>query len=326
VTIADRSSAASLLGQDNQERPVNMQACKTVKTNSFGIYVLGLVGVGMAASVGTANAQLLNLTDQSASVLISADTQAGVFEWDVSGIDHLAKEWWWLQVGGSRFSVDALPVTSSQPAVNKAITTYTDAINGYTVEISYELTGSDFASGQSLLKEAVSIQNTSGSPLDISLFMYSDFDLGGNASGDTTSLFGVNDSDFIFGDTKGWTEASQRDGANSHGIIVNGFPLLGEVDIFANTLNKLNTSTDPLITDASLVLAPTFGSPTVSEFGPDGPADMTYAFQWDFNIAAGDGDGVGVDKSLDVTPIPEPATAALGLLALAALFRARRIG
>ena len=326
MTIADRSSAASLLGQDNQERPVNMQAYKTVKETSFGTYVLGLAGVGIAASIATTNAQLLNLTDESASVTIQADSQAGVFAWNVSGIDHLAKEWWWLQVGGNRFSVDALPVATSTPDLNKAITTYTDAANGYTVEISYELTGSDFASGQSLLKESVSIQNTSGSPLDISLFMYSDFDLGGTASGDTASLFGINDSDFIFGDTKGWVEASQTDGLNSHGIIVNGFPLLGELDIFANTLNKLNLTTDPLNADASIVLAPTAGNPTVSEFGPQGPADMTYAFQWDFNIAAGDGDGIGVDKSLDVTPIPEPATAALGLLALAALFRARRIG
>jgi len=273
----------------------------------------------MVALPGMALADVL-LATNSATVSISPDTQAGVYDWTVSGQNHLNREWWWVQVGGDRFSLDALTLSgSSMLAVNRAITTYTDAVNGYSISITYELTGSDFASGNSLLKESLSIQNTSGSPLDISLFMYSDFNMGGTATGDSASLFGLNDSHFIFGDTMGWFEAGQSDGSDIHHAIYNGKPLLAEIGSASDLFNKLDTTLDPLSSDVTAELPLTSGSTNLVEFGPFATNDVAYAIQWDFNIGAYGSDGLGVDKSLQVVPIPEPTTAALCLLGLAAL-------
>ena len=58
-----------------------------------------------------------------------------------------------------------------------------------------------------------------------------------------------------------------------------------------------------------------------------GPTDNpTWAFEWDFVIAAGSSVGISKDKYLQIQPIPEPSTAALaGFVALGALlWRARK--
>ena len=98
------------------EGPVDMQANTRTKLKSLGVGIVGCASLALFANTASANA-FVTLTDESASVTIDPDTQAGVFDWTVSGIDHLAKQWWWLQVGGQRFSVDALPLTGlSNPA------------------------------------------------------------------------------------------------------------------------------------------------------------------------------------------------------------------
>jgi len=300
-----------------------MHASKTYHLTNLKRSLLGCLGGALVATPAMADAPI-QLTDGSADVYISPDTASGVYDWVVSGQDHLEQEWWWLETGGVRLSLDELTLSgTSMPLANKAVTTYTNATVGYSVQVTYELTGGDFASGQSLLKEAVSIVNHTGSALEISLFLYSDFDLGGTAGDDEASLLGMNDDDFPFGTTVGWFQAYQSDSGNSQRTIINGKPLLGELGTGTSLVDKLNNTTLALDSSAGVVLPLTAGATELAEFGPVGPDDVAYAFQWDFNIANGDSAGVGVDKQLDVTPIPEPTTAVLGLLGLAALCRAR---
>lgn len=283
--------------------------------------LLACLGVGVFVLPSTA-VDPVQLTQGSSGVWIDPGTQAGVYDWIVSGQDHLEKQWWWVQVGGQRVSVDQLGALVVTPiSANKVLTTYTDALNQFSIQISYELTGSDFASGQSLLKESVSILNNSGSALNLSLFMFSDFDLGGTAPAEGVSLLGMNDSVFPFGSTVGWFEARQSEVGNSHAAIFNGKPLLGELGDSSVILNKLNATINPLASSAGMVLSPTVGATALSTFGPVTPADAAYAIQWDFNIAGGGTAGVGVDKRLVVTPIPEPGSVALSLLGVTALLR-----
>lgn len=296
-----------------------MKACKTTRVWELGTLCVVCFCVGVAFAPANGSAQLVTLIDGSSEAQILPDSQAGVFNWSVNGEDQLSQQWYWVQVNGQRFSIDALTLGSvSQPALNKSTLSYTDGANGYDLTASFELTG---AGVESLLKETVTIQNNSGSPLEISLVMYSDFDLNGTAGGDSASLFGLNDSDVIFGNTVGWAQAAQSDGIYEHTAIFNGWPLLGEVDFFANTLNKLNGGLDPLSLDAGSDLPATAGATSLSEYGPVGPGDVTYAIQWDFEIPAGDVAGIGIDKRL-VTP--EPGTAMLTFLGMLVLLRARR--
>ena len=289
-----------------------MQARKNAGLKGLGVLLIA------AALTLSASAQDVVLTDGGASARIAPSADAGVYVWEVGGRDHLASQQYYLTVNETRFSLGTLPSAVSQLAPNKADLTFTDAVNGFTVDVSFELTGAGL---QSLLKESVVINNVSGSDLDISLVMYSDFDLGGTASGDTASLWGMNDSTPPFDSTVGWERAVQTDGVFEHTAIFNKWPKIAELEPFANTVSKLLGGTDPLNLDASIDLPATVGATSLSEYGPDGPADLTYAVQWDFVIPDGDSNGVGVDKRL-VTP--EPGTIALSFLGLLVLLRARK--
>jgi hypothetical protein len=290
----------------------------TKRTDSRG-GAIAMTGCAALLAVATPTFAVGNvqLTDGASKALLDPATQAGVYDWVVGGQDQLQKQWWWLQTGGQRFSLDALgaPVVS-QPDVNRAILTYGGPGGAYSVQISYELKGTGLASGQALLKESVVIANTSGAPLNLSLFLYSDFNLGG-APDDSVSLFGMNDATPPFSSTVGWFEAQQSDALVSHGAIFNFRPLVGEIGLGSSILDKLNNTTSPLASNAGAVLAPTVGATGLSEFGPVGPGDVAYALQWNFTIATNNAAIVGVDKRVAV--IPEPAVATLGLLGLAGL-------
>ena len=265
----------------------------------------GILGAG--AAVLSSNAQIL-LTDGDASVNVDPNSQAGVYDWEVGGINHLAQQWLWYRVGNTaEASIDTLALSAITPTGTKQVQLdYSGA--GFDLEVNYSLTGGPAGSGVSDIAEQFTIVNTSESALDFHLFLYSDFNLAGTAPDDTVTS--VNWSPFPFS-APGYNSVVQVDGDNLQQTTFGTFPNRAEAEVAPLTLGKLNdgAATDLLNTGAGL--------------GPTGTNDMTYAFQWDLTIAAGSSKVIGVDKRLDVV-IPEPTTAALGLLALAALFQVRR--
>lgn len=284
--------------------------------------LLGFVGAGVVLSPTGALANDISLTSGNCVVRIDPVSQAGVYDWTCGPTDHLEKEWFWLQVNGQRFSVDALGAPSILNQTANAVTTlYTDLINHYSIEISYTLTGASGGGAEPLLKEAVTIYNNNGAALDISLFLYTDVNLGGVPGGQTASLHGLNDSS-IFGSNVGWFEASQTDGLSGHTAIFSGKPQLGELGVGTATLDKLNGSLLDLNADAGAVLSPTSGATGLQEYGPNGAGNATWAVQYDFLIQSGDSDGMGIDKRLQI--VPEPTAGILGLSGLAVLFYSRR--
>jgi hypothetical protein len=58
--------------------------------------------------------------------------------------------------------------------------------------------------------------------------------------------------------------------------------------------------------------------------GAVGPGDVTWAFQWDFQLAAGDSFIISKDKYLNVTIIPEPSTLGFVALGLAVVLLRKR--
>ncbi len=272
--------------------------------------VCGVMGVG--AAVLSSTAQVV-LTDGNSVVNLNPSAQAGVYDWFVDGQDYLAKQWLWYRVGSSaETSIDTLNLLGVIPTgTTQAKSSYAGL--GFNLEVTYSLLGGTAGSGVSELAEQIKIINNSGSSLDFHLFLYSDFELAGTAAGDTVTS--VNWSPFPIS-APGYSSATQVDGLDLQQTTFGTFANRAEATLLPTTLIHLNDAGPSTLLNSG------------ANFGPVGPGDMTYAFQWDLTIANGGSKTIGVNKRLDIVPIPEPTSIALAFLGLAGLgafgFRRRK--
>ncbi len=249
------------------------------------IVTLGLASASQAA---------YTLTDGNSSAGIDVESQAGMYDWYIDGVDQMSQQWFWYRVEGDtrEWSIDHIGTPSvSTLGTNFVSATYTQA-NQFSIRVDYLLRGGLPGSGASDVAETITINNTSNSALGIHFYQYTDFDLAGTPGNDVVQL-GKNLQNLF-------NEALQKDGALNIAETVTGPGAnSGEANFYANTLNSLN---DTSITNLS------------GAVGPLGPGDVTWAFQWDLNIPAGGSAIISKDKNLSV---PEPST--VGLMALGVL-------
>src|SRR5262252_2809974 len=185
-------------------------------------------------------AQIQNLVNNNSDAQVNPNSQQGMFNWFVDGQNQLFQQWFWYRVGtnGPEHSIDTISAPSIvRPDAKTAYFTYGGAANGYSVEVDYVLTGQAPGSGQASVAESIKIHNFAANPtniLDFHFFQYSDFDLGNTIIDDSVQL-----GKDAFGK---FNEALQREGGfalTSETDVTPGADH-GEVNTFANTLNKLN--------------------------------------------------------------------------------------
>jgi hypothetical protein len=249
-----------------------------------------------------AQAVTMTLTDLNSTVSIDPSSQSGMSNWTVNGINQLNQQWFWFRTGitGQESSIDALPLvgatasnTNLNPGNDKLVIRYGTA-STFFIDVTYTLNGTP--SSGSDMGEQIAITNNSGSPLDFHFFQYSDFDLAGTASGDTVTLDNAN----TVRQFKGSSVIAET--------VVTPPPNHYELALFDATRVRLNDANPTTLSD---------GATTV------GPGDVTWAFEWDPTIAAGQSFQINKDKNL---AIPEPGTLSLisaGLATLAFLRRRR---
>jgi hypothetical protein len=253
----------------------------------------------MAAAGSTASAQLL-LQDLNSSADFSLNTQAGQHSWRVDGIEHMFQQWFWTRADGDQFerSLDALAlvgvqVTDTNPFVDPRPDTF-DALYRdprFDVELNVTLRGGTAGSNRSDLGEQIRITNTTNTFLPFHFFQYVDLDLNNSIADTVVQITGGNtarQADGIFGVSE---------------TVVTPMPSHYETNFYPITLGSLNDAGPTVLNDNA---------------GPLGPGDLTWAFQWDFNIAPGQSVLISKDKSI----VPAPGSAAL--LALGGLAAARR--
>jgi hypothetical protein len=242
------------------------------------------------------------LTDLNSSAKVIDNAQAGMFQWNVDGVNNLGQQWFWYRIGssGGQSSIDTISAPTSSMSDARHLSTMYENQN-FSISLTYTLTGSTAGSGQSTIGESIDIHNLTATPLDFHFFQYSDYDLNGGPSGDVAQL--SKNGQGLF------SEADQSKGnvTMSENTIVPGANH-GEAALFNQILLGLNGGAPYQLNDNA---------------GPVGPGDATWAFEWDKSIAGG-GDLL-ISKNKQIMPIvPEPGALALGCLGLlAVLFRKR---
>ncbi len=259
----------------------------------FWINVLSLLIA--AGFVLQSSAGILTIEDGNATVNIDSESQAGTYDFIVDGTDHLNKQWFWGRDAVTpEISLDNLVLVDEgtfdtngifgDTRDDKAAIEYT--AGEFSVEIEYELTGGANGSGFAKLTELIRVTNLTQVALDLTFFQYSDFDMGGTAADDVVEI--LNGNTAVVSD--GVTSVSES--------VITPAASTYEAALFSATLSKLNdANVDNLNGNA----------------GPEGPGDVTWAFQWDvtLNPEGQSGSTFLISKIKSIQIVPEPASLAL---------------
>jgi hypothetical protein len=227
------------------------------------------MGVFLAAGlligpVLTASAHTVTLSHLNSIVEIDPHSQSGMSRWSVDGVDHLFQQWFWFRVGSSaESSIDTLALVTEEPfsipmsgPLRGLALVYTGP--GFTLEVTYQLTGGSLGSKSSDIAESIGIYNDSASPLEIHFFQYTDLDLNGTAGNDVAVR--TNDN----------TIRQTEPGVTFNETIVTPPPSHFEIAAYPTILGKLNDASPTTLTDLT---------------SPLGPGDVSWAWQWDTVLA-----------------------------------------
>jgi hypothetical protein len=260
------------------------------RTQAFCVVMVALVSLAM---VLPSHGQITTLSSGASIARIDPYSQAGLFDWTVSGTDQLKKQWFWYRVGtaGSEFSIDTISApTISGVSANGATITY--ANSSFSIDVIYGLTGNADSAG---LTETIRIINKNtdplSAPLDFHFFEYTDYDLAGIPGGQSVMVYGT-----------------------AARAVQTG--LLGAMGLETATPNASHREAN--LYDATLVKLNDALPTTLNDVLTAGPGDVTFAFEWDYAIEAG-----GSRLISKIKTVPEPSAMVLMALGLVA-FTLRR--
>lgn len=236
-----------------------------------------------------ATSYTISHVNSSATVCVNDCALPGMTDWIVDGRDQLYQQWFWYRIGpeGGEQSIDALPFYGSEldnGTFKSTLDVAYGTLDTFLVTITYTLAGGELGTHWSDIGEVITIRNFGSTALDFHLFQYSDFDLDQTIGGQTVHIT----------DGGGNPTATQTSATGSY---------LSESTIGPPQPNRYEANLYP-----ATWLALNDGSPTnLNNEADAGPGDATWAFQWDFTVAANGGtQGVSKDKQIRAA-VPEPA-------------------
>jgi hypothetical protein len=245
----------------------------------------------LLGAIPQSQAATITLIDRNSTVQIDPDSSSGNFNWLVEGVDHMARQWFWYRIGttGPESPINALSaatvnVGNFDADAGNELANISYSAGGLTITVGYTLTGGLPGSFTSLIAEEITVDNQTGAAIDFHFFQYSDFDLGGTAGGDTAQVVNANSVE----------QFDLPAGIISSETVVTPAPSHVEVNTFPNTLNSLNDGNPTTLNDST---------------GPLGPADVTWAFQWDVTIE--NNSSFLISKNKRIAPVPEPTSLVL---------------
>ena len=270
-------------------------------TNPFARKLLvAITASALGALVSEAQIYTLSDANAIAHVDVTQNAGGGMTDWSVSGVNQLSKQWFWYRTssGALQQSIDTISAPNATQGSAQDLTVIYG--NGtFDLRIDYFLSGA--TGGNADISETISIKNKTLSPLTFTFFQFSDFDLAGNPGGDSITIHQNGSGKFDQAtQNKLLTQISET--------IITPPADRTEANYAPNTLASLNTTPGYNLNNVTFA----------------GPGDVTWAYQWDFTIAAGAEQDILKDKILSVNPVPEPSALVLGALGVAALVLRRR--
>lgn len=262
-----------------------------------GLALLG--GAALAQGTITDGEALFQFFSGTSGERMTADGGEANFSANEGTTDHVFQNWWWFRVDNVDTREYALSGLTSQSYVGAVATlTFTEP-EGIDFTLVYTIT--DLGGNSATLVASLTALNNSGRAMDLNLFNYVDYDVGGSFGNDSATLLGPAPNARMR-----ITDGGGPDFTEFLGV---GFPAW-EVDTWANVSGRL---ADGFINNYS------------NTGLPFGPADWTGAYQWRIRqLRAGQSVTVVEGLSINTGAVPEPATLlALGP-ALAALAARRR--
>lgn len=247
---------------------------------------VGIVAVALTLLASPAAAITVTMNHGNSSAVIeTGGAEPGMTSWIVDGRQMMYQQWFWYRVGetGGEQTIDSLPhslVAFGPPASPTRFANFIATGDGFTIDVTFTLTGGAAGSGSSDINETILITNTSGAPLSFHFFQYSDFDLCGQG-GDSVQFnpAAPNNQVLLWDDSCQLTETFAQPSASHR-----------EAGFFSATRTSLND-----------------GSPTtLSDNNGAGPGDVTWAYQWDVVLGAGGSFTISKDKL--ISPVPEPTS------------------
>jgi len=254
-----------------------------------------LVLSGLLLLPGYGIAQTVTLADAGSSATIDLSSGAGMNNWSVLGQNQLMQQWFWYRtdngVAAPINSIGGLTYTLYNN--NEVDAVYQNS--QLSVEIDYVLSGGGVGSGNADMTETITANNLSGSLLNLNFYEYSYFNL----------LQSPNNSVTIYGDPiNGYSHVVQTSGSTAiqEGII-SPFANYAEAANYSQTLTELNNNSGLVLNNNTTA----------------GPGNVTWAFQWNDALGAGDQLDIFKDKTLSIAMVPEPSTLAFIALGVGTL-------
>jgi hypothetical protein len=242
----------------------------------------------LALLAAPAGAAPLNISDGTATVTAD-DQHGGLTNFILGGVDHLFQADYYFRRAGMTLEQALTGTTettvTSVTATSPTSITVLGTATGFNYSLVYAL------DGNGRMMPALTIQNTQGSPLTITIFAYHDWDVNGSTSGDTITWNGF--------------DMLQSQGSTTIRVTPQQPPDVMQAATFAGIRNQLRDGNLDNLTPTGIPYA-----------GSDG----TFAFQFNLVIPTGGGSTILIN-------VPEPSTgmlAAMGLIGLAWWGRDRR--
>lgn len=257
----------------------------------------------------SAQAASFTLTDNNSEITVN--DRNGITVWYVDGSpDNVFISNYYYRIGatGNEFPFfDGLGTpTVTQPTDNQLEFTYT----GTDIEavVNYQLSGEDLGSNRSFINKSVTLTNLSPQNLDFHLFDYSDFDIKFNQLDQRDQAIALDFGTILLNSaTKPLSILTQVSPTPSHYEIADFLTLY-----FKFFIDQDGATT---LTNTPLLNVPF----------PIPPSDNAFAFQWNFNLNAGE--SRTFNSQFNYASVPEPSSvfSLIGLGILGGISLTRRV-